>query len=120
MSSAYHSSHTGAQVDAAVDRANIVWLLAARLRDDSFALPIGDDTVEVTGLGLSFLPVRALLTVEAPEGGMILTAVPVSGSYSQDGFKIYLTSAPDIDGYVLHFILLGEQSGGESGSESGS
>lgn len=121
----YHSTHTGAQVDQAVDRANIMWeQTVGRQTDGTWNLTANADVGTVYGLGLNFTPIRGFLQVESPNGGYLLFANIDAGSFTFDGFSFSMSGAPDSGLYKLHFLLFGPVpatgSSGESGSSNAS
>jgi hypothetical protein len=74
----------------------------------SRSLPLGNGVTGgvVSGLGLSFGPVRAIATVSRPAGGLILIATVDPASITTDGFTFQLSGMTDSANYVLDYILI--------------
>lgn len=119
MSTAYHSRHTGAAVDDAVDRADALWIINSASYSGTGNLANGISSGSVVGLELGFVPIRAFLQVESPSGGYIMFAVAIRDSYTFESFDFELSGITDSDQYKLHYLLIGEAAAGGSG-ESGS
>lgn len=115
----YHSTHTGAVVDQAVDRSQITWLqLTSRIYDGSWNIAADTDSGVVSGLGLNFVPIRGIVTVESPATGYVLIANIQFESFSYDGFIFNLSGVTDSPDYRLHFVLFGPVPETESSSGS--
>jgi len=79
---------------------------ATNWRSGVYDIAAGAEGGSVTGLGLSFTPSTAILTVEKPDGGLNLSASLVSGTLSADGFDFTLSGMTDSEGYKLSYLLL--------------
>lgn len=96
-------------------------------RTGTLALANGVDSGSVTGLALSFTPTVVLAWVTRPAGGLNLTAAPVAGTFTADGFNFELTGLTDSTSYVLNYVLVNDPlvrtldlgSGVDSGTVSG-
>lgn len=74
--------------------------------DGEFAIADQSDMGTVTGLALSLLPRRVMVSVRKPMGGLNLFASVVAGTISLDGFQFNLSGAADLSTYKLDYILL--------------
>lgn len=72
----------------------------------SAALTLGQDYVEVTGLGCATTPAVVCVTVRKPSGGATLFAAVVASSITTDGFRADLSGAPPATGYYLDYIII--------------
>jgi len=118
MSLPYNSYHTGAEVDAAVDRANALWIISGNQVAGTIELGNGVDSGTVTGLALSFNPLQIFLQVECPLGLFNIFGVVIAGTLLADGFQFALSGETDTATYKLHYLIIGEAIGGSSGSSS--
>jgi len=106
MSAPYQSTYTGAQVDEAI-------AIALGLTEQgpsyngSLDLADTDEDGSVTGLGLSFTPIRVQLTVEIPSGGDAIFANPIRDSLTADGFDFILSGAVGVN-YRLYYTITGD------------
>jgi len=119
MSLPYNSYHTGAEVDAAVDRANALWLISGTQLVGTSALgnSVSGGSV-VLPTALTFNPLQIFLQIESPVGGLVMFAVLVAGTLTTAGFDFDLSNTTDSTQYKLHYLILGELIGG--GSSGGS
>lgn len=98
----YHSTHTGAEIDAAVDA---VQSYVDPAQEGFVALGSGVSSGSVTGLGLAFTPTKVQLQIETPSGGFVMFAVVVRGTITAAGFDFYLSGETDSANYRLHYRL---------------
>lgn len=70
------------------------------------ALTSGQDSLVVTGLGLTSTPATVLLTVHHPAGGRLIHAGVDDSTISTDGFTANLSAAPPGAGYKLSYLLI--------------
>lgn len=96
MPTAYLSSHTGIQVDAAV---------SAIRYSGTYVIPNDAQAGMVTGQAWPYIPSKMLLIVQVPSGGLALSACLV-GDPTTDGFSFYLVpGATDVSGtYKLFYF----------------
>jgi hypothetical protein len=94
----YLSTYTGIEVDAALGKVG---------EPGTKSLSIGEDTGEVVGLALSFVPTKCDLSMQVPDDGSppLLIFPVLVGDPTADGFSYLLTASPDRSGYKLHFRL---------------
>lgn len=71
----------------------------------SWPIANGVDTEVVTGLGLSFVPTRAICTIRRPAGEDMMYANTVTGSFSADGFTFILSGVTTSANYILDATL---------------
>lgn len=74
--------------------------------DGAFAIPNGVDVGVVSGLGLSLIPRRVLVSIRKPAGGLAISASVVDGTITTDGFIFNLSGQTDSGLYRLDYILL--------------
>lgn len=66
-------------------------------------LPVGSNSLVLTGQAFDGTPRRVICSVHAPAGGLTIGASIVNGSATRDGFTVYLTAAPLTPGYRLSY-----------------
>lgn len=74
--------------------------------DGAFSIPNGADVGAVTGLNLTLIPRRVMVSVRKPAGGLQLFASVEDGSITTDGFKFTLNGQTDAGTYKLDYVLL--------------
>ena len=70
------------------------------------AIAAGADTVMVTGLGLSSIPAKVLVTVRKATGGLNLFATVRGDSITTAGFTVDLSAATDAATYHLDYLVV--------------
>jgi hypothetical protein len=74
--------------------------------DGEFAIPSDVDTVLVTGLGLSAVPRRVIVSVRKPALGLNIQGAVVSDTVTTDGFRVDLSGQTDTSTYKLDYYLI--------------
>lgn len=71
----------------------------------SFAIGNGVNSGSVTGLSTSFTPTKAICTIRAPSGSIVMFAEAVDATISTAGFDFVTSAVTDSANYVLDYIL---------------